>query len=322
MTLPLFSASHTHWIQQCLTETAWQAWTPVQPLGEGGYSMAVLVKRRNTMAVLLMDRPDRPPSPPDFPTSIQSYESNMLIRQECRNLGMKVPETLEAPRAWSGGAAVLMTRIQGQDHGRAMLSFPLDARKIGGAVARLVQRSQGLGQAHPDHAHGFGRHLFGKPAIHDTTAQAFSKWISPLKGNDPSIDDLVGSLEEKAGEVFRHTPRTTQIWDVGDRNVMIGQTGRVVGLVDQADMYSGDPMFVPGFSIAMLGDLHGWSQIQDYEAGWRKAWGANDEDWARVQLHRLSSHGRLAGKQWRRNGHPPPSFNGWAQRATRLLETL
>lgn len=320
MTFSAFSDFQLHWTRQCLEETTWQSWTPVQPLGEGGNSMAVLVKRSRATAVLLMDKPNKPPPSPDFPTSIESYESNMLIRQECRKLGMRVPETVEAPRQWSGGAAVLMTRIQGQDHGKAMREGVLDAERIGGAVARLVQRSQGLGQAHASHLGGYGRHLFGKPAKLGCAAQAHAAWIAPLKGYCPRIDELVDRIQEVANQLLASCPRTTQIWDVGDRNVMIGRQGRVVGLVDQADIYSGDPMFVPGFSMAMLGDLHGWGQIQAYEQGWKKSWKITVEESMRIELHRVASHGRLSGKHWRWHGNPPPSFNGWERSALALLE--
>lgn len=322
MTLPLLSPLQSQWTHQCLEETSWSSWKPVHLLGEGGWSMAVLVRHQRKNAVLLMDRPNKPPPSPNFPSSMESYESNMRIRQACLELGMRVPNTLESPRPWSGGAAVLMTRIQGQDHGRAMKALPLDAFKIGSSVARLVEKSQGLGHSHPAHAHGFGRHLFGKQAEYASAAEAYAGWVAPLKGNDPFVDDLVDRLQQKADLMLKSCPRTTQVWDVGDRNVMIGPSGRVVGLVDQADMYSGDPMFVPGFSMAMLGDLHGWEQIQDYEAGWKKAWKITDEQWLRVRLHRLASHGRLTGKQWRRNGEAPAEFKGWVECAQALLDQL
>lgn len=58
-------------------------------------------------------------------------------------------------------------------------------------------------------------------------------------------------------------PKTTQIWDVGDRNIMLNEEGLVVGLVHQVDMFTGDAMLVPGFSLAMLEDIHHWKGVRD-----------------------------------------------------------
>lgn len=201
-------------------------------------------------------------------------------------------------------------------HARGSLGCGKNRRRRG--PARPAQPRPWAGPCLP--FGGYGRHLFGKPAKLGCAAQAHAAWIAPLKGYCPRIDELVDRIQEVANQLLASCPRTTQIWDVGDRNVMIGRQGRVVGLVDQADIYSGDPMFVPGFSMAMLGDLHGWGQIQAYEQGWKKSWKITVEESMRIELHRVASHGRLSGKHWRWHGNPPPSFNGWERSALALLE--
>ena len=112
-------------------------------------------------------------------------------------------------------------------------------------------------------------------------------------------------------------PRTTQIWDVGDRNIMLDEKGRVTGLVDQVDMSTGDPLLVPGFSLAMLADVHAWAKVDDYAAGWRQAWSITPEQWARVQLHRLTCHGRFIGK--RLDTVAPSTLRAWQDRAAAML---
>ena len=307
------------WVGQCLEETRWTAWQPLGMLGEGTHSLAVLVARGSRKAVLLMDRPNKPPPSPGFPSSIEAYRSCSLIRRECKRLGIRVPLTVGAPREWSGGAAVLMSRLRGEDHGRAIQSRAMDARNIGRQVARIVAQSRGLAQASPEHSVGFGRHLFGQPGPASSNAEVYRLWGAHLRGREPEIDDLMDGIQELADAWLPLAPRTTQVWDVGDRNVMVEGTDRVVGLVDQVDMVTGDPMFVPGFCSAMLGDIHSWDHVDDYLRGWVEEWQADEGEQARIALHRLASHGRIAGKAWGFSGIRPASIDHWTRQAKELL---
>lgn len=312
-------AHSSQWVAQCLEETQWTCWKPLAMLGEGTHSLAVLVGRAKRQAVLVLDRPNKPPPGPGFPSSIASYRSCNLIRRECKRLGIRVPLTVGAPREWSGGAAVLMSRIRGEDHGRAIQKGPVDAHGIGLQVARIVAQSRGLGQASAQHGVGFGRHLFGHCAPTSSGAQAYRLWGAPLRGRDPEVDDLMDALQGLADTWLALAPRTTQVWDVGDRNVMVSGADRVVGLVDQADMVSGDPMFVPGFCTAMLGDIHAWGQVDDYLKGWAGEWGVDEHEKDRIALHRLASHGRIAGKAWAVSAQRPASIDRWVSQAKALL---
>lgn len=314
----LFSHS-SGWVAQCLEETQWTSWQPLNMLGEGTHSLAILVGRSNRKAVLVMDRPNKPPPGPGFPSSIEAFRSCTLIRRECKRLGIRVPLTVGAPREWSGGAAVLMSLIRGEDHGKAIQNRSVDARSIGRQVARIVEQSWGLGDASPEHSVGFGRHLFGRIAPALSGAEAYRLWGAPLRGKDSEVDNLMDGLQDLADRWLPWAPRTTQVWDMGDRNVMVEGSDRVVGLVDQADMFSGDPMFVPGFCTAMLGDIHSWNQVDDYLEGWVAQWGADEQDRDRIILHRLASHGRIAGKAWGLDGQRPASMDQWVARAKGLL---
>ena len=142
---------------------------------------------------------------------------------------------------------------------------------------------------------------------------------------DGTTDKLIEQLKEVVSSEFGDVSRTTQIWDVGDRNIMLNEHGSVVGLVDQVDMFTGDAMFVPGFSIAMLGDVHSWAMIDTYSNSWRQAWDMTEEEWFRVQLHRLACHGRFVGKTWGRNhfllevSQQPQELTKWQENTRQLL---
>lgn len=316
--MPAPLAVHQPWIQQCLLETGWCDWRALGLLGRGAWSMAALVARGGRQAVLLLDRPDRPAlAKPGVQGTLALYESAAAIRLACRRAGLPVARTLGAPRAWSGGAAVIMARVPGRDLEHLLQDPRVDGETIGRRVAGLVAASQVLGQAHRAHATGFGNHLFGRRPPQACPLDQWRLRVAPLRGRDAATDALLERLETLAADLLAGAPRTTQVWDVGDRNIMVGEDGQVVGLVDQVDMSTGDPLLVPGFSLAMLADVHGWAQAGRYAAGWRQAWELDAAQWARVEFHRLSCHGRYLGKHWAAGR--PAALSAWQARARLLL---
>lgn len=307
------------WIQLCLEETDWISWRVEQFLGIGMWSMAVSLNKGGRNAVLLVNRPDSPQVKPGIGGVLDLYQSAASIRVNCRKVGMPVAKTIGSPRAWSGGAAVLLSRVPGRDM-EHMLDQELDAYRIGCAVAEMVLSSQVLGAAHKKHHSAFGVHIFGKPGKHSCPTDAWAMCISPLGGIDPQAYELIEQLKVKAHLLLDDIPKTTQIWDVGNRNIMLGEDGTVVGLVDQVDMFTGDAMFVPGFSLAMLGDVHHWKGVRDYAKAWKQAWGITPEQWQRVRLHRLGCYGRFIGKSWQAQDKDRQRLADWKDKARIFLD--
>lgn len=309
-------ASSLPWVQRCLSETGWGSWHPHHILGEGARSMAVLVQRSARQAALLLDRPNRPMFNKPGYDSLSLYQSASAIRLACRRAGLPVARTMGAPRAWSGGAAVLLSRVPGRDLEHMLGDPSLDGFAIGTRVAQMVAASQVLGTSHKRHTHGFGAHLFGHQPPRTSSLEVWSEYIDPLRHHERVTDALIDRLQSLAQSMLSTAPRTTQIWDVGDRNIMLDTAGQVVGLVDQVDMFTGDPMLVPGFSLAMLGNVHGWHQVDRYATGWRAAWDLDQEQWCRVHLHRLTCYGRFMGRRWNTR---PPALTQWQSEVRQLL---
>lgn len=314
------------WIQRCLDENGWNSWGVDKILGQGSWSVAVLLVKGGRQCVLLANRPDAPQiNKPGVTGIFQLYQSAAKIRNSCRKVGLPVARTISGPREWTGGAAVLLSRVPGRDMEHMLDNPNLDASAIARSVASIVRDSQVLGSAHTQHKSGFGNHIFGHRPRHNCSVAAWSMCISPLLGVDAGSDELIERLGHVVRASFVDVTRTTQIWDVGDRNIMLDEQGEVVGLVDQVDLFTGDAMMVPGFSMAMLGDIHNWGMIEAYSKAWRSAWEMTPEQWFRVRLHRLASHGRFVGKTWKANHtllsvlQQPQELAKWQENTRKLL---
>lgn len=302
---------------RCLMDCGWSDWRFLKFLGQGGHSQAALVEKKSAQdhqtAVLLL----APGYSPHYPV-FEHYQSGARIREFCLSLGLSVPKTLAGPLRWGDGAVVLLSQIPGRDLDDLVKEkAPLNGRLLGQTVARLVEKSQALTSAHPNHSLGAGLHFYGAAPPCATLMASHIDWVSPLRGHDTQIDQALGHLQNVAQDLLQDVGCTTMLWDVGDRNVMI-ESGEVMGLVDQTNIYTGDRLFVPGFCLAMLSDVLGWSQANHYEEAWRQAWNVSEKEWRRVEVHRLASSGRQFGKDWHRYGNPGPSLPIWVERVRGL----
>ena len=312
--------------QHCLAELGWTTWTQGDVLGWGNHNSATHVLNEDQQEAVLLVEHDRTllPYPAGCPDGLSHLESGVQIRHVLGQAGMAVPQTIVPPNTWSGGTAMVLSRVPGRDVGQWLAEQrPMDARKLGKEVAHLVSRSGVLGQADPAHATGWGRHLYGSPGPHQSCLEAFHAWIAPLRGLRHDVGMRLGHLEWRAWLWLRRVERKTLIWDVGDRNVMLEDTPqglRVAGLVDQVDLWSGDPLFVPGACWALFGDLGGGDSLA-YEAGWHDAWEQHAEQWRRAHLWRVGALARQLGKAWRKEGSPPAAqLAQWMAACDQLLE--
>ena len=314
--------------QHCLAELGWTTWTAGDVLGWGSHSSAIHVVNEGQQDGVLLVEHDRTlfPHPAGCPDGLSHLESGVQIRRVLGQSGLSVPQTIVPPNMWSGGTAMVLSRVPGRDVGQWLAEQrPMDARALGRDVARLVSRSGTLAQAHPAHATGWGRHLYGEVGPHQSCLEAFHAWIAPLRGLRHDVGMRLGHLEWRAMLWLRRVERQTLIWDVGDRNVMLEDTAqglRVAGLVDQVDLWSGDPMFVPGACWALFGGLGGGDSLA-YEAGWHDAWEQHAGQWRRAHLWRVGTLARQLGKTWRKEGGPPSAqLAQWIAACDQLLEEV
>ena len=313
--------------QKCLNEVSWNTWSIDTFLGQGAWSFAMLLKKGKRECVLLLTNPNiTPMNKPDVLGFLPLYQSAANIRIHCRHVGLPVAKTIARPQAWSGGACVLLSRVAGKDLEHSLQNSNIDAYKIGVRVAHMVRASQVLGTAHHKHHQGFGNHIFGMRPRHNSNALAWSTCISTLVDVNEKTNLVIEQLRIMAEQVLEDAPKTTQIWDVGDRNIMLDDNGDVVGLVDQVDLFTGDECFVAGFSWAMLGDVHNWSKIDDYTQAWRHTWNMTEEQILRTRMYRLACFGRFIGKQVHQLSKPvlthneqQEALNRWNDCAQKIL---
>lgn len=312
--------------RQCLDETGWTHWLPRAFLGAGANSIAVLLVsvKTNKEAVLLMERHDKTLLPWGAPTVLAYMNSGVHIRYHFSVMGIPVPETIEAPKLWSGGAALVMSRVPGRDiHQILTEGGVINPGPVAKKVAGIIQTGWNIEKADPNHSKGWGKHLFGQSGPFSNGADVFADYLSPIMNTaDQDVVHLAHQVQEIASIQLLSTPRATCLWDVSERNLMLCENGNLVGVVDQVDLWSGDPMFIPGTAMAMLADVNRWPGVDEYEYSWRNSWGCSSQEWQRVSIHRLGTFGRWIGRRAKDPGKIiQDHVERWKQQALELIST-
>lgn len=305
---------------QCLGDTNWIHWTPQAFLGAGANCAAVLVlcKKTGKEAVLLMEKEDKAQLPAGYPSALEYMNSGVHIRKHFLRMGIPVPETLEEPKLWSGGVALIMSRVPGRDINDILQEGGIiNPGPVARRVAEIIQLGWEIESVDRSHTVGWGKHLFGQSAPFSNALDAFIYYFTPIMSiPDHDVAQLAHQVQEIASIELSSTPRATCLWDVSERNLMLCEGGNLTGLVDQVDLWSGDPMFIPGTAMAMLADVNKWPGVDQYEKAWQEAWGCSSQQWQRVSIHRLCTFGRWLG---RKSSHCPIRVEQWKNQARNLI---